>query len=350
MIAMNKVLNRKTPFLWVPTVYFMQGFPGCVIMVMLAIMYKNFGVSNSEITLYTGALVLPWVIKPLWAPLIDVVFTIRWWIYVMEILVGLLFILMAFTLETKDFFIISLTIAWAGAFVSSSHDIASDGFYINQLTPEQQSFFVGLQSASYNVGKIFATGFIIMLCGVLYADSKDYFLSWQICLIVCGVICILFGVYHRVMLDQSRTKVSQPDSTVGGIFENFIDVYKSFLKLEYLWIGVLFLLLFKCSELMISAVLPLFLVDTVASGGLGLDNTFVGFAYGTVAPIAIVFGGILGGYYIYRRGFAKSIYSLFVIVNLPHILYILLASLHIYNHWLVSWISNRSATKFIVPI
>ena len=330
--VLNKVLNKRTPWLWVPTIFFMEGFPGCIIMIMLAIMYKNFGVSNADITLYTGALVLPWVLKPLWASLVDVVMTPRRWIYSMEILIGVLLIVMAMSLASSYFFILTLVIAWLIAFLSSSHDIAADGFYISNLSPEQQSFFVGLQSASYNVGKISATGFIVMLCGVLYYSSKSYFFSWHVCLLVCGTVSILFGIYHKIMLPKAVVRQS---TTIKEAASSFIDVYKSFFQIDNLWVGLLFILFFKFSESMVGAILPLFLVGSVEHGGLGLSNTFTGFAYGTVAPLAIILGGMLGGYYLYRKGFASTIYILYAIINLPHIFYILLAVFHIDNHILI---------------
>ena len=310
----------------------MEGFPGSIIMIMLAIMYKNFGVSNADITLYTGALVLPWVLKPLWASLIDVVMTPRRWIYSMEILIGMLLIAMAMSLSSSYFFIFTLVIAWLIAFLSSSHDIAADGFYISSLAPEQQSFFVGLQSAAYNVGKISATGFIVMLCGVLYYQSNSYFFSWHICLLICGAVSILFGMYHKVVLPKAEFKRS---TSVKQAVSNFVDVYKSFFQIDNLWVGLLFILFFKFSESMVGAILPLFLVGSIEHGGLGLSNTFTGFAYGTVAPLAIILGGILGGYCLYRKGFASMIYILYIVINLPHIFYILLAVFHVDNHILV---------------
>ncbi|WP_081946981.1 MFS transporter [Candidatus Francisella endociliophora] len=329
---MKKVLNLKSPWLWVPSIFFMEGLPGSMIMLVLAIMYKNFGVSNTDITIYTGAMVLPWVIKPLWASLIDAVFTTRWWIYAMEIAIGILLIVMALSLKSHSFFVFSLCIGWVIAFLSSSHDIAADGFYIQNLTPEQQSFFVGLQSATYNLGKIFATGFILMLCGVLYSSSKSYVFSWSVCLVLCGVICIVVGYYHRFMLPRS---IKTKKTTFKQAAINFIDVYTSFLKVKNLWLGVSFIFLFKFSESMIGAILPLFLIDSTVNGGLGLSNTFTGLAYGTISPLAIILGGLIGGYYIYRKGFAATVYIMFFLVNMPHILYIILAEFHISNHFAV---------------
>jgi PAT family beta-lactamase induction signal transducer AmpG len=310
----------------------MEGLPASMIMLVLAIMYKNFGIENSQITLYTGALVLPWVIKPLWASLVDAIYTTRSWVYTMEITIGLLLIVMAFALKSENFFILTLAISWVIAFLSSSHDIAADGFYIKSLCPSQQSFFIGLQSAAYNLGKIFATGFLLMLCGTIYDFTSSYSFSWSVCLIAAGLVCLILGIYHRFILPCEK---NVNKTTLRDAGNKFIDVYKSFIKIKRLWLGLAFIFLFKFSESMIVAILPLFLIDSPANGGLGLTNTFTGFAYGTVSPLAIICGGLIGGYYIYRRGFAKSIYVLFFLINAPHVLYILLAYFHINNHIVV---------------
>ncbi|AXA34474.1 MFS transporter [Francisella adeliensis] len=329
---MKKTLNTKTPWLWVPTTFFMEGLPASMIMLVLAIMYKNLGVSNLEITLYTGSMVLPWVIKPLWASLIDSIRTTRWWIYAMQIFVGLAFIIMSLSLKTQHFLLFSLTAGWFIAFMSSSHDIATDGFYIQNLSPEQQSYFIGMQSAAYNIGKVFATGLILMLCGVLYSINNDYVVSWSICLVLVGCVCIIMGIYHRKILPEQP--VSEKKNTKETL-RNFIDVYKTFFLIKNLWIGLAFIFLFKFSESMIGAILPLFMIDTHQNGGLNLGNTFTGFAYGTISPVAIILGGFVGGYYIYRKGFGSTIYTMFVLVNLPHILYVLLAYFQVNDHIVV---------------
>ncbi len=331
--ALRKIINFNNPWFWVPSVFFMEGFPGTIIMISLGIMYKNFGISNAEITFYTGILVLPWVVKPLWASLIDIFFTKKQWIYITEVLIGCLLIIMAIAIKSPNFFIFSLLVASMIAFISASHDIAVDGFYIMELKPAEQSFFVGLQSASYNVGKIFASGFLVMLCGVIYGYVGNYFSAWSFCLAVFGVICIFIGVYHKSALPKDET--IKDNYALKDIIKDFVNIYVSFFKIKGLVLGLLFIFFFKLSESMVSAILPLFLIDSTSKGGLALSNTFVGFAYGTISPLAIVIGGLLGGYIIYKKGFYACIYWMLALVNIPNILYVLLAYFHISDHSVV---------------
>ena len=332
MASVKSLSTNKRPWFWVPSVYYMEGFPGVMIMFVLGIMYKNFGVSNTEITIYTGLLVMPWVIKPLWASLIDIIMTKRWWIYMMEIVVGCLFIAMAFAVKTPHYFILSIVLAWAIAFLSSSHDIATDGFYLIELNPSQQSFFVGVQSACYNIGKISATGLVVMLCGLLFTQTQNYFTAWSFGLIVSGCTCIGIGLYHKFILPHSEKKEHK---TFKEAMHEFIEVYKDFFKIKGLVTAILFLFFYKLSESMISTILPLFLLDPVSQGGLGLTNTFTGLAYGTVAPLTIILGGFLGGYAIYCKGFKYWIWWMIAAVNAPNAVYIVLAHYQIQSHAIV---------------
>ena len=332
MASVKSVSMNKRPWFWVPSTYYMEGFPGVMIMSVLGIMYKNFGISNTKITMYTGMLVLPWVIKPLWASLIDVFMTKRWWIYMMEIIVGCLFILMAFIVKTPNYFLLTIIVSWGIAFLSSSHDIATDGFYLMELEPSQQSFFVGMQSASYNIGKICAKGLIVMLCGFIYNGTNNYFTAWSFGLIVTGGICIAIGLYHKLILPKDEKKEHK---NLKQAVHEFFDVYADFIKLKGLIMAFLFLFFYKLSESMITAILSLFLLDPVSKGGLGFTNVFTGLANGAVAPLAIILGGFLGGYIIYRKGFRHCIWWMLIAVNSPNAVYIILAHYQIQNQFFV---------------
>jgi len=275
---------------------------------------------------------MPWVIKPLWASLIDVVMTKRWWIYTMEIIVGCLFVGMAFVIKTPNYFLLSVVVAWAIALLSSSHDIATDGFYLIELNPAQQSFFVGIQSAAYNVGKISATGFTVMLCGFFYDETQNYFTAWSFGLIVVGCVCIAIGLYHRFILPKGEKKRRK---TLKQEMHEFIKVYVDFVRLRGLIMAFFFLFFYKLPESMLTTILPLFLLDSADNGGLGLTNTFTGLAYGTVAPVTLILGGFLGGYAIYRKGFKYWIWWMLLAVNSPNIVYIILAHYNIQNYAIV---------------
>ena len=79
-------------------------------------MYKNLGLSNSEITLYTGWLYLPWVIKPFWSTLIDNLKTKRFWIVITQTIMAVSFAIIGLTLPLENNIKWSLIAFWLIAF------------------------------------------------------------------------------------------------------------------------------------------------------------------------------------------------------------------------------------------
>lgn len=156
---------------WIPTLYFSQGIPYVIVMTMSVVMYKRLGISNTDIALYTSWLYLPWVIKPLWSPLVDITRTKRFWVVAMQFLVSLGLALAAFSVRGSDFFKWSLFLFWIMAFASATHDIAADGFYMLSLSKHEQTWWVGLRSTFYRTAMIVGSGLLVVLAGVL--ESKN---------------------------------------------------------------------------------------------------------------------------------------------------------------------------------
>ena len=157
--------NKRNPWAWIPTLYFAEGVPYVVVMTVAVIMFKRFGISNTDIALYTSWLYLPWVIKPLWSPIVDLLKTKRWWIVVMQLIVGASLGAVALSIPLPGFFKISLIFFWLLAFSSATHDIAADGFYMLGLDEHQQAYFVGIRSTFYRIAMITGQGLLIILAG-----------------------------------------------------------------------------------------------------------------------------------------------------------------------------------------
>ena len=163
----NRQRKITSPWAWIPSLYFAQGLPYVVAMTVVVIMYKRLGISNTDITLYTSWLYLPWVIKPFWSPFVDMLRTKRWWIITMQLLIGAGLAGVAFLIPVPFFFQATLTILWLIAFSSATHDIAADGFYMLALDSSQQSFFVGIRSTFYRLAMITGQGLLIIIAGSL---------------------------------------------------------------------------------------------------------------------------------------------------------------------------------------
>jgi PAT family beta-lactamase induction signal transducer AmpG len=157
--------KQRNPWAWIPSLYFAEGIPYVVVMTVAVIMFKRFGISNTDIALYTSWLYLPWVIKPLWSPVVDLLKTKRWWIFIMQLLIGAALGGVALAIPLPGFFKITLIFLWLLAFSSATHDIAADGFYMLGLNEHQQTYFVGIRSTFYRIAMITGQGLLIILAG-----------------------------------------------------------------------------------------------------------------------------------------------------------------------------------------
>src|SRR6266568_3523926 len=163
--------NHRNPWLWVPSLYFSQGIPYVIVMAMSVIVYKRLGISNTDIALYTSWLYLPWVIKPLWSPVVDILKTRRLWIWLMQLLIGAGLAGVALTIPSTHFFQYTLAFLWLLAFSSATHDIAADGFYMLATTENEQAFFVGIRSTFYRISMISGQGLLVILAGVIQTNT-----------------------------------------------------------------------------------------------------------------------------------------------------------------------------------
>ena len=163
--------KKRSPWAWIPTLYFAQGLPYVAVMTVSVIMYKRLGISNTDIALYTSWLYLPWVIKPFWSPFIDLLKTKRWWVVAMQILVGAGLAGIAFTIPASNFFQLTLAVFWLIAFSSATHDIAADGFYMLALDSHDQAMYVGIRSTFYRIATITGQGLLIIIAGLLESST-----------------------------------------------------------------------------------------------------------------------------------------------------------------------------------
>jgi len=312
----------KNPWIWVPSLYLTESLPYVLIITVSVVMYKNLGVSNEDIGLYTSFLYLPWVIKPIWSPILELFGTKKQWFLSMQSFLSLVFIGVGLTTGTGQFFIITLAFFWMGAFASATNDIASDGLYLIALKPEQQSFFVGMRSTFYRMGMITGQGLIVILAGFLEQTFSDPTKAWSWTMIGVGALMLLLtGINYLAtpkVLEERTAKEDQP---------SFGKVFSSFFTKKNIGLSLGFVLLYRLGESQLVKMASPFFLDKRASGGLELSTTEVGFIYGTLGVIALLAGGILGGIVISRDGLGKWMMPMAFAINAPNIGYVVLAYL-----------------------
>lgn len=307
------MMNNKitSPWAWIPSLYFAQGLPYVAVMTISVIMYKNLGISNTDIALYTSWLYLPWVIKPFWSPFVDLLKTKRWWVVTMQILIGSGLAGIAFTLPMPDFFQYSLAVFWLVAFSSATHDIAADGFYMLALGVKDQALYVGIRSTFYRIATITGQGLLVMLAGGLERWTGSIHFAWSITFFILAGLFLAFSLYHKYVLPQPVTdKAVVGQATPKAIFSGFVETFASFFRKKQAGVAILFMLFYRFPEAQLVKLINPFLLDPLEKGGLGLTTAEVGFVYGTMGILGLTLGGIVGGICAAKGGLQRWLWPM----------------------------------------
>jgi PAT family beta-lactamase induction signal transducer AmpG len=337
----NQARGKQSPWSWIPSLYFASGMPYVVVMTVSVIMYKRLGISNTDIALYTSWLYLPWVIKPFWSPLVDILKTKRSWIIAMQLLIGAGLGGVALTIPADDFFRGSLAFLWLLAFSSATHDIAADGFYMLGLSRHDQTWFVGIRSTFYRLAMIAGQGLLIMLAGFLESALQSnpavipgemagviapgIAQAWAITFYIMAGLFVLFFAWHRYVLPRPAEDVPTIHATYADIMKDFLQTFTAFFKKPKIGLILAFLLLFRFSEAQLVKLAAPFMLDSPDLGGLALSTGQVGFAYGTIGVLMLTLGGLLGGFLAARHGLKYWLFWMVLAINLPNAVYVFLS-------------------------
>ncbi|SMD45940.1 MFS transporter, PAT family, beta-lactamase induction signal transducer AmpG [Aquiflexum balticum DSM 16537] len=311
----------NNPWYWVPPLYLTEGIPYVLIITVSVIMYKNLGVDNSAIGLYTSFLYLPWVIKPFWSPLVDLYGTKRKWFLAMQLVLSLAFLGVGLSLPTNQFFIISLAFFWLASFASATNDIASDGFYLLALKEEQQSFFIGLRSTFYRVAMVTGQGLFVIFAGYLEVKYGDNTKAWSLTMVMIAALMFILTLVNFLVtpnVEKAKDYIKEESLTFWKVFE-------SFFRKKEIWVALAFILFYRLGESQLVKMASPFLLDSREVGGLALSTSDVGLIYGTFGIIALSLGGIIGGIVISRDGLGKWMLPMILALNVPNFFYYVLA-------------------------
>lgn len=322
----NQKKTSRNPWAWVSTLYFAEGLPYVIVMSVSVIMYKRMGVSNTDIALYTSWLYLPYTIKPLWSPIVDLLRTKRLWIILMQLLIGASLAGIALTIPAPNYFQYTMAFFWLMAFSSATHDIAADGFYMLGLNKRDQAFFIGIRSTFYRIAMITGQGLLIIAAGYFEnSTGGNIQLAWTIIFSILASLFLLFFIYHKIILPFPVTDKPAVTQSGSNIFSEFIKTFVLFFKKKDILIFISFLLIYRLGESQLVKLASPFLLDSKASGGLGLTTSEVGIVYGTVGMASLVAGGILGGFLASRDGLKYWLWWMVAAINIPNSVYIILS-------------------------
>ncbi len=329
---MAKHAASRTPWTFVPSLYFAEGLPYAVVNIMSTLLYVNMGVPNDVMTKWTSWLMWPWILKPLWAPMVDVSGTKRRWILAMHAALALALAAAGFLLFSEHFFAFTLAAFLAVAFLSATYDTATDGFYMLALPTRDQALYNGFRAGFYRLAMVFSSGALVYFAGRLEKSSGSVPQSWMVVLVIAGGLSALALVYHSFMLPRPDADHA---SKLGGERRkaSFVDVVRAYCRQEKVGVVIAFILFYRLGEAMLLKLVQPFLRQGREVGGLGISTSEVGVVYGTVGILALIGGGILGGWLIARYGLRRCIWPFVIAMHLPDLFFVYLA----YTQPSVAW-------------
>ncbi len=337
---MNNTKNLS-PWLWVPTLYFAEGIPYFLVNNISVMMFAKLGVPNGQMALFTSLLYLPWTIKPLWSPFVDIIKTKRWWILTMQMLMTAAMVLLTLTLPKPDaaliasgetpmsMFTFTLILFIITAFASATHDIAADGFYMLALSQKNQAAFVGIRSTFYRLSSIFGQGVLVAIAGLIETRTGNIPASWRMTLMISAILFAAVTLYHTFFIPKPAADTSHLKADTGNkakeIFKEFGRTFATFFTKPGVLLVIVFMLLYRLPEAFLIKMCMPFLVASRDAGGLGLPTSEVGIVYGTIGVIFLTLGGIIGGVMASRWGLRKSLWPMAACMTFPCLTFVYLS-------------------------
>lgn len=300
-----------------------MGLPFVALAAASSIMFKNMGIPDSQIAFWTSLIMLPWTLKPLWGPFLEMFKTKKFFVYTTQIFTGVLFGLVGLSLHLDHFFSVSIAILAIIAISGATHDTAADGVYLNELTAKLQAKYVGWQGAFYNIAKVLSGGVLVYIAGEM-ENKIGIVNAWMIVMFLYGIIMIALGLYNMKMLPSGGEA-----KTVHSVKESMAtlkDVIITFFQKKYIWASLCFIVFYRFAEGQAIKITPLFFKAERVDGGLGLSTSQIGVLYGVFGAVAFVLGSIAAGYFVSNKGLTrKTLLILCCFFNIPFAAYAFLA-------------------------
>lgn len=293
--------NSRNPISWVPTVYFAMGLPFVVLNMVSVLMFKGLGIGDAQIALWTSLIMLPWTLKFLWSPFLEMFKTKKFFVVLTQLITGAGFALVALALPLPAFFAVCIALLAVIAFSGATHDVATDGVYMSELNKQDQAKYIGWQGAFYNIAKIVASGGLVWLAGWLLkyfggvqgteeaVRHEATVQAWMTVMLILAAVMVFLGVYHVRMLPSGGTAATGAASG-RETWNRLVEVIRAFFQKKHIWYYVAFIILYRLAEGFVMKIVPLFLKAERSVGGLGLGEQEIGLYYGTYGAAAFVLG------------------------------------------------------------
>ncbi|MET0980920.1 MAG: MFS transporter, partial [Telluria sp.] len=281
--------RTRHPLLWVPSGYFTMALGYTMLTSVTAIMFKNLGMDNGRAAAYSSMLILAYTIKPLFAPIVEMYRTKKFFVLCAQASIGLGFAGAALAMGLPGYMTLMLPLFWLMSFIGATQDIASDGVYVTSLDTRAQSLYCGVQSLSWNIGPIVASGLLVYLSGKLHTEvfghdprafGPEWMDAWRVIFFIVAGITVVMALWHARVMPEGARAANTPDS-LRGARDILWDSFVTFFQKRDVWKMIAFALLFRLSIGLLEKIGPFFMVDAASRGGLGMSNEELGIVYGT---------------------------------------------------------------------
>jgi PAT family beta-lactamase induction signal transducer AmpG len=321
---MSAPQRERHPLAWVPSSYLAEGIPFALVIWVAGTLFKDLGHSDGEITLATASIGLAWSLKPLWAGFLDMYRTKKFFVVATEYAMAACLVAIALAVRLPHYFESVIALLWLLAFASATQDICVDGVYITSLDARRQAAWIGVQGMAWNGGRVFATAVLVWIAGALQEDAAlAPQVAWSYALLMAAAFMGGLGIYHAFVLPTGA--VAQRPRDLREALATFVDTVRDFVAKKQIWGMLLFVFLYRSGEGFLLVEAPLFLQAAVSDGGAGLTLKEKGLIDGTLSTAASMLAGLLGGWFIAKRGLKHSLFIMALCMNIPHLCFVYLS-------------------------
>jgi len=329
--------SYPNPFLWVPTSYLTMGLVYVTVGSVANVMFKNMGMDNTKAAFWSSLLGFPYTFKFLWAPLLELYRTKKFFVVLMQFCLAASIAGVAFALKLPAMSWLApvLALLAVSAILGATQDIGSDGVYVTTLPPKEMAKYTGFQSMCWNAGFLLAAGPLIRFSGVLHEKTQSWGTSWMVIMLVIAGVVLLAGLYHGRMLPPGAKALDAPKS-LGDAMGTVGHAFATFFQKKDVWLMIAFAFLYRSGFGLIDKMGPLFMIDDRAKGGLGLSNQMLGDINGTFGTGAFIVGSLVGGWFVSRVGLKKSLLILCLCLNVPNVTFLILSQTLPSNYYIIA--------------
>ena len=292
---MAQSLTTRTKLMWVALLYFAEGLPFGLLFDAFPVYFRLHGMSLTEIGLLS-VVGLPWTLKFLWAPLVDIAGSRRSWIVTCQGLLALDLGLLLFLDPTA-----SGSLAWAGliglAILAATQDIAIDAYTIELLDQTEMGPANGLRVSTYRVALIVAGGVFVGAAGLV---------GWQPAFLTAAVLLALLALVSSQMPRPAQEPQGRPvtQSWSSALTHGFLNPLTSLWRRPGVGAVLLFVLLFKLGDMALGPMARPFWVDRE------FTPLQIGLIPGTVGVVSTILGALLGGRLTKQWGLFRALWVL----------------------------------------